>query len=137
MNKIKIELNIGLKIGNVGKLNVAILKGIIEAKYGFLLAENESFKYQVSKGKYNGNSEPTLIVEFYADSNAKIENLPIITENLCKETYQDCIPFLVNFNEIEPFGLLIYNPCFEGQKYLFDQKYFLHILSKNKLYSKN
>jgi hypothetical protein len=128
MNKIKIELNIGLKIGNVGKLNVAILKGIIEAKYGFLLAENEAFKYQIREGEFLGITEPTLIVEFYADSNAKIENLPTLTKSLCIETYQNCIPFLVNFIEIEPYGFLVYNPKFEGQKYEFDHKYFLHII---------
>lgn len=127
MNKIKIELNIGLKIGNVGRLNVAILKDIIKAKYGFLLYENETFKFQVSVGQYNSNHEPTLIVEFYADSDLDIGNLPIITRELCKETYQDCIPFLVNFIEIEPFGLLVYNPNFGGQRYDFDHKYFLHI----------
>jgi hypothetical protein len=107
-------------------LNVVILQGIIEAKYGFLLAENEAFKYQIAEGRYEENTEPTLIVEFYAD-NAKIENLPTLTKDLCIETYQDCIPILVNFIEIEPFGWLVYNPNFGGQRYDFDHKYFLHI----------
>lgn len=73
-------------------------------------------KYQEKIGEYEGADEPTFVgVLDYININ--------FVETLCQIMTQECIAI---FNHDTNEGELIYDPLFNGEKYTFDEKYFLH-----------
>lgn len=73
-------------------------------------------KYQEKIGEYEGAEEPTFVgVLDYINRN--------FVEALCEIMTQECIAL---FDHEKNEGKLIYSPLFNGEKYTFDPKYFLH-----------
>ena len=106
-------LNIGLENNPKGPEGVL---EVIEALFSFTeLAES-----RVEMGEFNGNPERTLIVEL--DSRLGVESLRLNIELLCDILTQESIA--VKFNGK---GELIFNPAYNGERYEFNEDYFLNI----------
>ena len=73
-------------------------------------------KYQEKIGDYEGDVEPTFVGVLDYINNKFVEAL-------CEIMTQDCIAI---YNHDTEVGELVYNPLYEGEKYDFDEKYFLH-----------
>lgn len=72
---------------------------------------------RVQIGEYNGEPERTAVVL------TKVENDFDVLEHVAKMARlftQECIAV-----KIDDVGYLVYNPNFEGEKFEFDQKYFI------------
>lgn len=112
----KFEINIGL-------LNNSKVKDVNDISELLRYFKNnddiELLAHRLDTGEYTGNTEPTLvgIVQF------KAQTLPyLITciEDMCRHLTQECIPV-----SNEQFDLLIYKPSFEGERYKFNEQYFI------------
>ena len=133
-NMRKIELNVGMNIGTLGKLDFEKTKDRIIELYGGLKANNTEILCQLREGKYESNGvlqiEPTIVVKIYVDF--FVEELATIlfdtTKILCKDTFQESIAVLVHYETIESNGVLIYNDNYKGTMQWFDEDYFLNYL---------
>jgi hypothetical protein len=81
--------------------------------FGFLSA-------RVQAGEYNGEVEPTIIIEL-TTSDTKSKVIREIVK-LCWVFTQECIP--VSSTE---FSELVYHPSYTGEKFSFDPQYFINI----------
>jgi hypothetical protein len=106
-------LNIGLN--NNPKSPEGILE-VIEALFSF----TELSEHRIEMGEFNGNPENTLIVEL--DSRLNAEWMRINIEILCEQLTQESIA--VKFNGK---GELVFNPAYKGERYEFNEDYFLNI----------
>ena len=79
---------------------------------------NKIISARIEVGEYNGEPERTAVIEVESgiDTNKSLSQ----TEYLTKLFTQECIAV-----KIDDVGYLIYNPNFEGEKFEFDQKYFI------------
>lgn len=99
-------------------LNIGLNNNPLNQNELFELLKNFGLnKFQVQKGEYLGNEEPTLIAEIERIHKDQIEAL-------CEICTQECIAIYDNNLHL---GHLVYNPLFEGEKYQFDKQYFLTI----------
>ena len=108
----KIEINIGLNN------NPSTVEEIIRDLNSSF--EGSEVKTQVQTGEWDGGDEPTLVVELFSDIN-KLE-LREFVEFYTIFLTQEAIPF--RFNGV---GELVFNESYEGERYPFDEKYFLTI----------
>ena len=78
----------------------------------------KSSKDTIKKGVWNGQIERTIIIKGKTELTPfQISNKIDYLNNLCT---QDCISYKIN-----DLGFLQYNKTFKGDKYKFDNKYFL------------
>ena len=78
----------------------------------------KSSKDTIKKGVWNGQIERTIIIKGKTELTPfQIRNKIDYLNNLCT---QDCISYKIN-----DLGFLQYNKTFKGDKYKFDNKYFL------------
>ena len=106
----KIEINIGLN-NNPCTAQENVM---------YLVSLYTSVKHNVQLGEWDGGDEPTLVVELFSDIN-KLE-LREFVEFYTIFLTQEAIPF--RFNGV---GELVFNESYEGERYPFDEKYFLTI----------
>lgn len=109
----KTVLNIGLE--NNPKSPEGVLE-VIEALFCF----TELVEQRTQDGQFNGNDENTLVVEL--DSGLDVGTLRLNIELLCEVLTQESIA--VKFNGK---GELVFNPEFKGERYEFNEDYFLNI----------
>ena len=118
MNVLKI--NIGL---NNNPLNAEQIKQMFYKNSIF-----EFILFEVAKGEYENNYEPTLIIEGETKQTAEqIESYIFI---LCTLLTQECIPFTFTndlSNEQTHIERLVYNKNYRGLNYGFNKEYFLTI----------
>lgn len=101
-------INIGL---NNNPLNLDQIASLLNQAMALGL---EDYKEKI--GQYDGAEEPTFVgVLDYINKS--------LVEALCEIMTQECIAI---FNHDTNEGKLIYDPLFNGEKYQFDEKYFLH-----------
>lgn len=72
--------------------------------------------YQEKLGEYEDNEEPTFVGVLESITSNHVEAL-------CEIMTQECIAV---YNHDTKVGELVYSPLYEGDKYEFDEKYFLH-----------
>ena len=106
----KIEINIGL--GN----NPFTAQQIVSP----FVTEFTSIKHNVQVGEWDGADELTLVMEFYTDESIDIFRKAM--QSLTKTLTQDAIAF--RFNGV---GELVFNDNYTGERYDFDENYFLTI----------
>jgi len=110
-NNMKAKLNIGLNNCFYNYRDVVgVTHNLLGTEYGYISA-----RYHV--GEYNGNPEPTAVIEL--DVHNKTSLIEVV-EHLCSIFTQECIAVKYNGK-----GKLVYNPNFKGQQYKFDPKYFI------------
>lgn len=124
---VKITLNVGMNIGDIGTLNLTKTKERITKLYAPLVARNTQIEFQKTISSYTTESgvqkEPTIVVQFTAD-NGFASEVYEITKTLCIDTFQECIALYIEFEYIDNKGLLVYNPNYKGIWQDFDMKYF-------------
>ena len=106
----KIEINIGLN-NNPCTAQENVM---------YLVSLYTSVKHNVQLGEWDGADEPTIVIEFYTKES--INDVRNLLEVLTKILTQDAIAF--RFNGV---GELVFNEAYEGERYPFDQAYFLTI----------
>jgi hypothetical protein len=79
-----------------------------------------SVKHNVQVGEWEGADEPTVVMEFY--SNEPVNDLRNLTEALTDTLTQEAIAFRFNGE-----GELVFNGNYTGERYPFDEQYFLTI----------
>jgi len=108
----KIEINIGLNN------NPATAQSIIIFINGYF--RGREVKTDVQVGEWEGADEPTLVVEVFShESHLVISEL---VEDLIDACTQDAIAFRFNGD-----GELVFNDNYTGERYPFDEAYFLTI----------
>ena len=109
----KIEINIGL---NNNPVTAKILTLFVNASF----VGRRSAKTEIQIGEWEGADEPTLVVEvFSTESQFVIKEL---VETLVEVCTQDAIAFRFNGD-----GELVFNDNYTGERYPFDENYFLTI----------
>ncbi len=83
---------------------------------------NDLVIYREEMCEWNGQPEPTLIVEVLTDGVFFEEAVIDLTEEMCLAYTQECIAV-----RIDGEGHLVYNPKHEGEQYTFDPQYFHEI----------
>lgn len=73
--------------------------------------------YKISEGMYNGQKEYTYVGTLWLNEGLDID---VVTEELCIAMTQECISYTCKEQ-----GKLIYNPSFEGERYEFNEQYFI------------
>lgn len=106
----KIEINIGLN--NNPCTAQEIVMPFVEMY--------KSIAHSVKMGEWAGADEPTLVMEFYTED--KFSKIHTILLGLTQTLTQDAIAF--RFDEI---GELVFNENYTGERYPFNEKYFLTI----------
>lgn len=106
----KIEMNIGL---NNNPFTAQEIVSVFTSMY-------QSIKHNVQVGEWDGADEPTIVMEFY--SNEPVNDLRNLTEALTDTLTQDAIAFRYN-----GVGELVFNDNYTGERYPFDEAYFLTI----------
>ena len=105
----KILLNIGL---NNNPYSIGAIKALLSQKTTILNS-------QLYDGFYKEPQEPTLVISL-SFPDQKLSSVIQYIESLCIELTQECIPVLS-----DSFELLVYNPNYTGEKFKFDNQYFL------------
>lgn len=108
---IKVVVNIGLKVGNEEKKQQ--LSRTLTSLLDFYVLTSVKTEQD---GIYKGNEERTLVAYFETSSS---ESLVETLEYLCSELEQEAIAYKVG-----GVGKVAFNPKYEGERFLFDQKYF-------------
>jgi len=119
--------NIGLNNNPFSYENVA--KIII----GSFSTSNESVEVQLSEGEYKEGAEPTAVVKVVHGSYQDAIWAQMMSKTLCGICTQECIPYrYVEYqgDEIIMVDELVYNENFEGEKYDFDEAYFIGFADK-------
>jgi|694.fasta_scaffold94643_6 hypothetical protein len=105
----KVVVNIGLKIkDSEGKTQLS-------RTLTYLLENVVLTNVRVEEeGIYKGNSERTLVAYFEVDS------LGLLLNTLAWQLSQDAIAY-----KIDGIGGVAFNPWYKGEKFLFDQQFFI------------
>lgn len=104
-------------IFNIG-LNNNPFADVVMAKFSQRIEAMTMIDNSIKVGVYNGVEEPTAVIICYTVmTNGDIIKM---TESLCEQMTQECIAI-----KIDNIGHLVYRPDFEGERYEFDEKYFL------------
>jgi len=115
--------NIGL---NNNPFNYEHLARFINNAFG---STNESVQVQLRNGTYESNAEPTAVVRVAHSSEYQDDRwAELMARTLCALLTQECIPYRhrqVNYPSITVIDSLVYNDNFEGERYQFDEAYFL------------
>ena len=80
----------------------------------------QSIKHNVQVGEWDSSEEPTLVIEFY--SVVSMAGMLSSVSTLTRVLTQDAIAF--RFNGV---GELVFNENYTGERYPFDENYFLTI----------
>ena len=107
----KIEINIGLNN------NPYTAQEIVSAFVGYLT----SVKHNVQVGEWEGADELTVVMEFSVQ-NVSVEKVRNMLKSLTDVFTQDAIAFRFNGD-----GELVFNENYTGERYEFDENYFLTI----------
>jgi len=104
-----VRLNIGLNNNPYDAVDIVSLLNFLKV---------EVDRADVVDGEYNGDCEPTLVVT------ALTHHHPIlfdaIVESMTEDMTQECIAYKIGGK-----GVLKYTPSFDGERYEFDERYFL------------
>jgi hypothetical protein len=73
--------------------------------------------YKICEGMYNGQKEYTYVGSLWLNEGLDID---AVTEALCSLMTQECISYVAKQSK------LIYNPNFEGERYTFNEDYFIN-----------
>lgn len=106
----KIEMNIGLN-------NNPYTAHDIVTRF---VSAYTSVKHNIQVGEWDGADEPTLVMEFYSESS--LENMRAMIQGLVYVLTQDAIAFRFNGD-----GELVFSSHYTGERYEFDENYFLTI----------
>lgn len=79
-----------------------------------IIAYIQPIHYRIDVGEYVGEVEPTLVIAYDEDD--------IDIEEMCVWMTQECIAAKVNGK-----GLMIFNPGYDGEKFEFNQDYFIEL----------
>lgn len=105
-----IELNIGL---NNNPMSFAQVENFLKENYGA--------NVQPQTGMYNNNPEPTVVARFDVPSDYDIYSA---VQRMAAYYSQECIAMKADGN-----GWLIYDENYKGDKYEFDDEYFLPFIN--------
>lgn len=103
---------------NIGLNNNPYDAADIVALLNFLRIEVD--RADVVDGEYNGDCEPTLVVRALFSYHPII--LGCIIESMTEDLTQECIAYKIGGK-----GVLKYNPSYHGDRYDFDEQYFITI----------
>lgn len=106
----KIEMNIGL---NNNPCTAQEIVSVLASSFG-------SLKHNVQIGEWDGANEPTLVIEVLVEY--EYFRIKPIVARLVHFLTQDAIAFRFNGD-----GELVFNDSYTGERYPFDEKYFLTI----------
>lgn len=106
-----VRLNIGLNNNPYDAVDIVALLNFLKV---------EVDRADVVEGEYNGDCEPTLVVRALTIHGPFV--LDAIVETLTSDLTQECIAYKLGGK-----GVLKYNPNYEGDRYDFDDNYFLEI----------
>lgn len=117
-----LKINIGL---NNNPLNAEQIKQMFYKNNIF-----EFILFDETKGEYNNNYEPTIIIE--GETKQTAEQIETYIFILCTLLTQECIPFtltnLLNYSKDKrQVSKLVYNKNYNGLKQEFNKDYFLTI----------
>ena len=112
MKLIKIAFNIGL---NNNAYKVDGIKTIVKEAF----KTDVIHKSFVETGLYNGVKESTLVLSIWIKKHSKKE-IDKIVSKMCIEFTQECIPY-----DTKEFSKLVYNPHYKGEKFEFNDAYFI------------
>jgi hypothetical protein len=73
--------------------------------------------YKICDGIYNDQKEYTYVGNLWLNEGLDID---AVTEELCKAMTQECISYMATQSK------LIYNPNFEGERYEFNEEFFIN-----------
>lgn len=112
----KIEINIGLNN------NPYKAEQIIDLLNGYFYGNNlqPDIKTDIQTGEWDGGDEPTLVVEVFSNNRQLV--ISELVYDLAAVCTQDAIAF--RFNGV---GELVFNAEYKGERYPFDEAYFLTI----------
>jgi hypothetical protein len=108
----KIEINIGL---NNNPKTAERITHLLNLYFG-----GRELKNQVQIGEWEGADEPTLVLEVFSTHTQLV--ISELVEDLIVLCKQDAIPF--RFNGV---GELVFDEDYKGERYPFDEAYFLTI----------
>jgi hypothetical protein len=113
-NMNKLTLNIGL--GN-NPLSAEQITNHFKRNF-----ENDILAFEEVVMEWDGNPEPTLVVEINSEGYFLQEELGWLVNEMCHHYTQDAIAW-----ELNGEGVLTYRSNYEGERYEFDRKYFKSI----------
>lgn len=108
----KIEINIGLNNNPATAESITIF---LNAYF-----RGRDFKTDIQVGEWEGGDEPTLVVEVLSTESQLV--ISELVEDLVDICTQEAIPFRFNGE-----GELLFNDNYKGERYPFDENYFLTI----------
>lgn len=108
----KIEINIGL---NNNPKTAERITHLLNGYFG-----GRELKTQIQTGEWEGADEPTLVLEVFSTHTQLV--ISELVEDLVDICTQEAIPF--RFNGV---GELLFNDTYTGERYPFDEQYFLTI----------
>jgi len=108
----KIEINIGLNNNPVTAESITIFFN--------LYFRGREFNTDIQVGEWEGGDEPTLVVEVLSTESQLV--ISELVKDLVDIFTQEAIPF--RFNGV---GEMVFNDTYTGERYPFDEKYFLTI----------
>lgn len=118
-----IVFNIGLE-NNPYQFNTSeIQKLVFVATGGVLTGERREM------GEYLGSEERTLVMKFDLPENlplAWITNMDLALSRVSSLLNQDCIAYYIDGWMEEGLGRLVYSTHYEGERIVFDEKYFIN-----------
>jgi len=103
----KIEINIGLNNNPIPANEIIKFIG-------------GEFEHNIQVGKWEGADEPTLVIEFTRD--IEYYRIVLLVQRMTVLLTQDAIAFRFNGE-----GELVFNGNYKGERYPFDEQYFLTI----------
>ena len=106
----KIEINIGLNNNPFTAQEIVMP----------FVSSYTSVKNNVQVGEWEGADEPTVVMEFYTDSSQN--DIRVMIQGLVYVLTQDAIAFRFNGD-----GELVFSSHYTGERYEFDENYFLTI----------
>lgn len=117
---------------NVLKINIGLNNNPLNAEQiKQMFYKNKIFEFilfEVAKGEYTNNYEPTLIIE--GETKQTPEQVESYIFLLCTLLTQECIPFTfadLLSKDNKQVNKLVYNKTFNGLKEEFNKDYFLTI----------
>lgn len=111
----RVILNIGL---NNNPLNASQVAQVARKRLGI-----DRATWATELGKYLEGDEPTLVL--HGDTLKALDQITYLIKELSEDLKQECIAV-----KVDQQGHLLYPETFEGERYEFDQKYFLQILAQ-------
>lgn len=86
-----------------------------------LISDYHVHAYDLRDGEYEGEHEPTLVVQIVSDY-ARTSHFIKKIEELATILTQNCIAV-----STDQFDLLVYSQNYQGERYKFDNQYFINI----------